>query len=105
MLRRIKNRWNIESNLQLLIILVVFAITGSSSLWVKKLLFGFVGIDDSIHYLLRLFLNILIITPVYQVLLIMIGSVFGQFRFFWELEKKMIRRFSFGRKTNSIQEQ
>ena len=34
--------------------------------------------------------NILLI-PVYQVLLIVIGSIFGEFKYFWRIEKKMLR--------------
>ena len=104
MLRHLKNRWNIESNFQLLIIFFVFSITGSSALWVKKQLFGLVDFDDSLPFSLRLLLSILLITPIYQVLLILFGAALGQFRFFWELEKKMVQRFTFSRKTNSIQE-
>lgn len=105
MFRQFKNRWNIESNFQLLVIIFVFSITGSGSLWVKKQIFGFIEFDDSLPFALRLILAILIITPIYQVLLILIGALMGQFRFFWAFEKKMIQRFNFNRKTNSIQEQ
>ena len=38
-------------------------------------------------------LRILVIIPVYQILLIVIGSVFGEFSYFWEMEKKMFSRF------------
>ena len=44
-------------------------------------------------YLFISILYILIITPVYFTTLLIIGSLFGQFRFFWEFEKKMFLRF------------
>ncbi|MDX9883042.1 MAG: hypothetical protein RBS73_13350 [Prolixibacteraceae bacterium] len=93
MLQHLKDRWNIGSNFQVILILLVFAITGSSSLWVKNQVFGFIGIDDTMHYFFRLLLGILIITPVYQVLLLAVAALFGQFGFFWEFEKRMVRRF------------
>jgi hypothetical protein len=34
-----------------------------------------------------------LIFPLYQVLLVLIGALFGQFSFFWGFEKKMLRRF------------
>ncbi|MGA0212453.1 MAG: DUF6787 family protein [Flavobacteriaceae bacterium] len=37
-------------------------------------------------------LRILIIFPVYQVLLLGIGTIFFQFRFFWAFEKKIMNR-------------
>ena len=93
MFQRLKNRWNIQSNVQIVIILIVFALTGSASVWIKKQIFDFIGIDDSLHYFFRLLLSILIITPLYQALLLVIAALFGQFRFFWEFEKKTFSRF------------
>ena len=40
--------------------------------------------------------RLLIIFPVYQVLLVIIGTIFGQFAFFWEFEKKMLERMKLG---------
>ena len=37
MFEKLKKRWNIESNTQVLVILVVFAVTGSTTVYVKKL--------------------------------------------------------------------
>ena len=33
----------------------------------------------------------------YQILLVLIGWLFGQFNFFWNFEKKMLRRIGFKR--------
>lgn len=35
--------------------------------------------------------RILLIFPPYQVLLVFFGWLFGQFQFFWNFEKKMLR--------------
>ena len=40
-------------------------------------------------------LRIFIIFPIYQVLIVIIGAMFGQFNFFWTLEKKMLSRLGF----------
>ncbi|MGB2332508.1 MAG: DUF6787 family protein [Litorivicinaceae bacterium] len=37
-------------------------------------------------------LRVLIIFPIYQLLLIIIGTLAGQFSYFWEFEKKFLRR-------------
>ncbi|MEC7619844.1 MAG: DUF6787 family protein, partial [Bacteroidota bacterium] len=37
-------------------------------------------------------LRILIIFPIYQILLILVAIVFFQFKFFWEFEKKILKR-------------
>jgi len=92
-----KERWNITSNTQMVVILVVFAITGSSSALLSKpilAVFGIIKGDVSnwIYYPLY----ILLIFPVYQVLLISFGFLFGQFKFFWAFEKKMLKSLGFG---------
>jgi hypothetical protein len=92
-----KERWNIKSNWQVFIILVVFAITGSSAALVSKPILGFLGIEKgSVSNWLYYPLYFLLIFPVYQVLLISYGFLFGQFSFFWAFEKKMLRSCRLG---------
>ena len=89
-----KKKWGIESNFQLTIILIVFTITGSSSVKFANPLIEFIGISpDNLHWLVYWILNILITFGLYQVLLLVFGTLFGQFKFFWKFEKKMLSRF------------
>lgn len=92
-----KQRWNIKSNRQLLLIIVVFAVTGSSAAYVIKPLLALVGVvksgATSWHYYL---LYVLFIFPVYQILLVSFGFFFGQFRFFWSFEKKLLKKCGLG---------
>lgn len=91
MLEKLKKRWAISSNTQLWIILIVFSITGSLSAKLAKPICEFLGIfPDSLHPILYWTIRILIVLPVYQVILLAVGTLFGQFRFFWNFEKKMI---------------
>lgn len=92
-----KERWNIKSNWQVFVILVVFAVTGSSAALLSKpvlALFGIVKGDASnwVYYPLY----IILIFPIYQVLLVSFGFVFGQFTFFWAFEKKMLKSMGLG---------
>jgi hypothetical protein len=91
-----KQRWGIQSNFQLTIIIVVFAITGSASAWLSKQLCLCIGITkaDFGHWFTPV--RLLLIFPIYQLLLIAIGLLFGQFRFFWAFEKKMLRSMKLG---------
>jgi hypothetical protein len=89
MFERFKKKWNIESNFQLVVILIVFAITGTSTLYVRKGIFFLLGITDETQLWLRITLYILIIFPAYNVMLLIVGFLFGQFKFAWEFEKKM----------------
>lgn len=98
MFRKLKNKWGIKSNFQFWLIFCIFGITGTSMLFIKPPIFQLLGIDSSQHVLVYILLYILIITPAYFIVLLIIGSLLGQFRFFWEFEKKMFSRFSGKRK-------
>ena len=92
-----KERWNIKSNWQVFVIILVFAFTGTSAAFVSKPLLALFGILKSevsnwIYYPLY----ILIIFPVYQFILLSYGFIFGQFNFFLNFEKKMLRSMKLG---------
>ena len=96
-MNRLKKRWNISSNWQLVSILIVFAITGFSSLQLAKPFLSLIGIPETFqpHWLYRI-LRLVLIFPIYQVLLVFVGFIFGQFSFFWNFEKKMLERLKLG---------
>ncbi len=96
-MNKLKQRWNITSNWQLVIIFIVFAITGSTAAYLSKPLMSILGITkESLHWAIYWPLRLLLLFPVYQVLLVIIGAVFGQFKFFWEFEKKILHRMKLG---------
>ena len=92
-----KERWNIKSNWQIFVIILVFAITGSSAAMVSRPILHWFGVSkETQHIALYLVFYILILFPVYQILLVSIGFIFGQFKFFWTFEKKMLRTLKLG---------
>ena len=86
---------------QLIIIFIVFGITGSLSVVLGKYvlinIFGESFLKNDYYWLLRLIL----IFPIYQVLLIIVGALFGQFRYFWEIEKKILIKMRLIKSTRS----
>ena len=92
-MNRLKYKWGIKSNFQLLIIFLVFSVTGSLTLWIAKPLLSLLRIEKELWFFWLA--RILIIFPVYQILIVIIGALFGQFRFFWDFEKKILRRLGF----------
>lgn len=95
-MNRLKEKWNITSNFQLLIIFVVFGITGSLTLLVTNPLLSTLAIEEnSLSLWIFWPVRILIIFPTYQILILIIGGLFGQFKFFWNFEKKMLSRLGF----------
>lgn len=88
---KLKDRWGVDSLLQVLLILIIFSVTGFSVLFLKipvvSLLDSFqlpVWLSNTIYFV--------IIIPVYQLLLLLFAFVFGQFKFFWNYEKKTLKR-------------
>tara|TARA_B110000444_G_scaffold139718_1_gene131152 strand:- start:286 stop:591 length:306 start_codon:yes stop_codon:yes gene_type:complete len=95
-MKKLKEKWCISSNFQLVIILIVFSVTGSISVWIAKPLLDFFGLDkNALSPWIFWPLRITIIFPIYQVLIVIIGALFGQFSFFWNFEKKMLFRLGF----------
>ena len=97
-MNKLKKKWGITSNFQIIIILVVFSITGSVAVWIAKPVLNLVGINKQafspwLFWPIRIF----IIFPIYQILIVIIGALFGQFKFFWSFEKKMLVRLGFKR--------
>lgn len=96
-MEKLKQRWGITSNLQIIAILIVFAINGSFAAWVAKPITAFFGLTpDSLNPWLFWPLRILLVFPIYQITLPIVGWLFGQFKFFWEFEKKFLSRIGFG---------
>ena len=104
MIEKLKERWNVKNGWDVLIILIVFACTGFSVLYVKRWLFELIGLTETSPAWLRWAVNILIILPLYQVILLAWGWIWGKFSFFLEFEKRMFSRIGsiFRRKKQGI---
>ena len=97
-MERLKKRWGLTSNFQVLLIFMVFSINGSFATLIAKPLMKFIGLAHETTNLYIFWpLRILLIFIVYQTTLPLVGFLFGQFNFFWNFEKKMLRRFGLGR--------
>ena len=102
-MNRLKNKWGIQSNSQLILIFIVFGITGSLSVRLAKPVLEFLNINDIffeelfLGNLLYWTIRVVIVFPLYQILLLVIGTLFLQFKFFWNFEKKILRRIGFKR--------
>lgn len=91
-LNKLKIRWGIRNSFQIIIILIVFSCTGFSVLFVEDQIFKLLNVADEHSFWMGLILFIVITLPVYNILLLIYGFVFGQFRFFWNFEKKFFGR-------------
>jgi hypothetical protein len=100
-MEKLKQRWGIDSNFQILIIILVFAINGSLAVYITNPVIDFIGLSkETTNPLLYWPVRILVIFIIYQITLVIVGTIFGQKKFFWNMEKKMLRRMGFGRFLN-----
>jgi len=95
--KKLENRWAVDHKWEMIAIFIVFAITGSLSGKLANPLVEVLGLGSDrvgpwLHWAARIFL----ILPIYQLILVAVGWLFGQFRFFWAFEKKMLRRMGLG---------
>lgn len=77
MINYLKNKWGIKNSFQFIIVMIVFAITGSAAAFLSKPLIVLLGLEDlskMIYWPVRL----LLVFPVYQILLIFFGFIFGK---------------------------
>ena len=93
MINKLKQRWQVNTTFELFVIFFVFSISGSSTLFVRKYIFQWIHFDPHWPLLLKVAVYVITIVPIYQLSLITIGTLFGQFSFFWRFEKKTLRRF------------
>ncbi len=95
-MEKLKKRWGIKTNFQLVVIFIVFAITGSVSSLLSTPFCKLLGITKENFELWYTPFRLILIFPIYQVLLVLIGTIFGQFNFFWAFEKKMLCHLGLG---------
>ena len=95
---KLEKKWNVKYRWELISIFLVFAITGSSSVFVGRPIIKLMGINkENLPAFAYWVLYIIIGFIFYQILLVAIGWLFGQHKFFWNFEKKMIRRLGLKR--------
>ena len=89
-LKKLKERWGITSNFQIVIIFIVFGITGSVSAYISGPLTNIIIGESELHWLIKLLIRIIVLTPIYQVLLLFFGYIFFQYKFFYNFVKKFM---------------
>jgi MFS family permease len=96
--KKLEKKWILDNKWEMIRVFIVFAVTGSSSLYVGRPIIKLMGITkENLNPVIYWILFIIIGLIFYQILLVTFGWLFGQFKFFWEFEKKMLRRMGLKR--------
>ena len=94
MLILLKKIFKTDSTYQLLMVFLVFGISGSLSVYVSKPLLEFLNYEEFIsNSIIQIILRIIIIFPIYQIILLAVALIFGEFEYFWKFGKKFWKKF------------
>tara|TARA_B100000886_G_scaffold333759_1_gene288312 strand:+ start:451 stop:741 length:291 start_codon:yes stop_codon:yes gene_type:complete len=92
MIRKLIQIFKVKNSTQLIIVFTVFGITGSMSVLVGEYILSFFlgkNLNNNLFYWL---LRLILIFPLYQFLLIIVGTIFGEFNYFWRFTKKILSK-------------
>jgi hypothetical protein len=92
-IEKLRERWKVDSVWQVIIILIVFACTGFSVYFLKKPILKFLTGEHQ-DTMFAMILYYIFILPLYNLLLLGYGFIFGQFKFFWAFEKRFFSRIA-----------
>ena len=93
MVDKLVKKFEANSTQHLIIIFIIFALSGSGSILISSPILTILSLEQLISfYPLYLLVRIILIVPIYQLLLIFVASLFGQFNYFWKFEKRFLQR-------------
>ena len=101
MIEKLINLFKVKNLKQLVIVFLVFSITGSLSVVLGEPIINFFFEDGFENNLYFWIIRIIIIFPLYQILLIIVGTIFGEFRYFWNIEKRILMRLKIIKSSSS----
>ena len=91
---KLKSLFKVSSTYQLIVVFVVFGITGSTAAWISEPLCNIFGITtDNLNIIIYWLVRIVLITIVYQFILIVVAFLFGELKFFWKFVRKFLNIF------------
>ena len=100
-LGRLRRRWDVSTG-QVLVILLVFACTGFTVMFLKRPIVALLAGEGEQSVLLGVAYYVLVL-PLYNAILLAYGTLFGQFRFFWNFERRFVTRLMSWRRRASAQ--
>ena len=93
MFEKLKQRWGLKTNWDVIAVLIVFSLAGSSSVFIRKPVFHWLDVSKETTPMLEyISLYLMILTPAYQLLFLFWGAVWRQWEFVWMFEQKIFKR-------------
>jgi hypothetical protein len=89
MFEKLRKKWKVTGT-QFFLIMCTFAVTGTTTAWISREITQWVGFDTQTFWLWKLLLRLFILLFGYQFIILVVSFFFGQFKFFWNYEKKIL---------------
>lgn len=89
MFTKLQQKWKVTKT-DLVLILCTFAVTGTLTAWLSRQITSWLAVDKYSIGWWSLKIGVLLFG--YQIIILLVGFCFGQFQFFWNYEKKILRR-------------
>ena len=78
---KLKTRWGISNNFQVLVILLAFALSGFSTLFSHRYIDLLLGITEATPIWIEILVFVALILPVFNIFLLLWGTLLGQRKF------------------------
>ena len=85
-----------KSLIHLIKIFFIFGLAGSLSLYLSELFYDIINVKEYINIsILNFFIKVIFLILVYQLTLLIIAMIFGEFKYFLKFFTKFFNRFKF----------
>ena len=89
---KLKKRWGITNTFQVIVILIVFACSGFTVLFLEEKILHLLEVPAERAWWMGALIFVFLTMPLYNLLLLIYGFILGQFTFFWRFEKDFFGR-------------
>ena len=90
---KLKTKWGISNNFDFIRIMLAFSFAGLAVSFSRRSICHLLGVDHNVAWWIKVLVNVPLFILLYQLWLLLFGTLLGQFAFFWEREKKLGRLF------------
>ena len=83
-----------KSLIHLIKIFLIFGLAGSLSLYLSEFIYNYINLKDFVNiYIVKFFIKLIFLIIMYQITLLSIAIIFGEFKYFFKFFKKFFNRF------------
>ena len=85
-----------KSLIHLIKIFLIFGLAGSLSLYLSEFIYNYINLKDFVNiYIVKFFIKLVFLIIMYQITLLSVAIIFGEFKYFFKFFKKFFNRFKF----------